>query len=299
MTRSIQREIVVPQPIAQVWQALTTSAALADWMYPNDFQPIVGHRFTFRVPPKPSVGFEGLTVRCQVLECDPPCQNAAGENCGGRLVFSWSVSGPVENTQVSFRLEPDGNGTRLFFEHAGFDVTQPFGEHALAGAEYGWSMMLEQLAVWAESRSSAVYTERLFHFSPRKIFAAFEQPEQLAAWWGPAGFTSTFEQFEFRVNGRWLFVMHAPSGAHYPNDSFFREIQPDQKIVIEHVVAPWFLLTVTLTDRSDETRGEQTLLSWVQQFESPELAAKMRVLSETANAQVLDRLEAVLSQAKN
>jgi uncharacterized protein YndB with AHSA1/START domain len=104
-------------------------------MYPNDFEPRVGHRFTFLVPPKPEVKFEGLVVRCEVLECEPP----------ERLAFSWSAGG-LEDTRVSFRLEPDGQGTRLFFEHAGFDVTQPWGNQAFKGAEYGWAKMLKQLA---------------------------------------------------------------------------------------------------------------------------------------------------------
>ncbi len=42
-------------------------------------------------------------MRCEVLECEPP----------SRLVFSWSAGGPVVNTRVSFRLEPDGEGTRV------------------------------------------------------------------------------------------------------------------------------------------------------------------------------------------
>jgi uncharacterized protein YndB with AHSA1/START domain len=141
MTKTIQREIVIPQPPAQVWRALTESAMLAEWMFPNDFAPRVGHRFTFHVPPNPKVGFEGLAVRCEVLECEPP-----SENTTGRLAFSWSAGGPVENTPVSFRLEPDGEGTRLVFEHSGFDVSQPFGQQALKGAEFGWANMFKQLA---------------------------------------------------------------------------------------------------------------------------------------------------------
>jgi hypothetical protein len=46
---------------------------------------------------------------------------------------------------VSFRLEPDGDGTRIFFEHSGFDVSQPWGKQALRGAEVGWEKMLERL----------------------------------------------------------------------------------------------------------------------------------------------------------
>jgi uncharacterized protein YndB with AHSA1/START domain len=137
MSNTIRREILIPQPRVQVWRALTESATLAEWMFPNDFEPRVGHHFTFRVPGNPKMNFDGLTVRCEVLECKPP----------SRLAFSWSAGGPVENTRVSFRLEADGESTRLFFEHAGFDVTQPGGEQAFKGAEYGWAKMLKQLAV--------------------------------------------------------------------------------------------------------------------------------------------------------
>jgi uncharacterized protein YndB with AHSA1/START domain len=136
MSNTIRREIQIPQPREQVWQAITDSATLAEWMFPNDFEPRVGHRFTFRVPGNPKMNFDGLTVRCEVLECRPP----------DRLVFSWSAGAPVENTQVTFRLEPDGEGTRVVLEHSGFDLAHPFGQQAFKGADYGWAKMLNQLA---------------------------------------------------------------------------------------------------------------------------------------------------------
>jgi uncharacterized protein YndB with AHSA1/START domain len=43
------------------------------------------------------------------------------------------------------------------------------------------------------------------------VFAAFEQPDQLARWWGPKDFTKTFGQFEFKPGGRWVFVMRGPN----------------------------------------------------------------------------------------
>jgi uncharacterized protein YndB with AHSA1/START domain len=134
MTKAIQREIQIPQSREQVWRGLTDSAALAEWMFPNNFEPRVGHHFTFQVPGNPKMNFEGLVVHCEVLECEPP----------SRLAFSWSAAG-LEGTRVSFRLEPDGAGTRLFFEHSGFDVSQPWGNQAFKGAEFGWTKMLGQL----------------------------------------------------------------------------------------------------------------------------------------------------------
>ncbi len=140
-------------------------------------------------------------------------------------------------------------------------------------------------------QGSAVSTARLLSAKPQEVFDAFKRPESLAQWWGPNGFTNTFETFEFKPGGKWVFLMHGPDGASYPNESVFREIEPDTRIVIEHVVKPWFVLTVTLT-----ARGDQTLLEWVQEFESPEFAEKMRAFCSTANEQVLDRLEAVLAR---
>lgn len=142
----------------------------------------------------------------------------------------------------------------------------------------------------ANGLNAAVSTERLLSASPRGVFAAFEQPDLLAQWWGPSGFTNTFQRFEFSPGGRWVFLMHGPNGASYPNESVFREIEPDARIVIEHVVKPWYRLTVTLTPD-----GDQTHLAWVQEFESPEAAAKMRRISEPANEQNLDRLQSLLA----
>ncbi len=136
MSNAIRREVLFPQQPEQVWRAITDSATLAEWMFPNDFEPRVGHHFTFRVPGNPKANFDGLIVRCEVLECESP----------RRLVFSWSAGGPVENTRVSFQLEPDGEGTRVHFEHSGFDVAHSHGEQAFKGAEYGWAKMLKQLS---------------------------------------------------------------------------------------------------------------------------------------------------------
>ena len=129
MPKSVKRELRFPQSRDEVWQALTSPESLAEWMYPNDFEARVGHRFTFRVPPKPQANFEGLTVHCEVVKCDPP----------EGLSFTW-VAGGID-TRVDYRLEADGDGTKVFFEHGGFEQ-----EHAYGGAGYGWTMMHGKLS---------------------------------------------------------------------------------------------------------------------------------------------------------
>lgn len=102
---SLRVERVYPHPRAHVWRALTTAELLERWLMPNDFEPRVGHRFTFRTEPGP--GFDGV-VHCEVLELTG----------GERLRISW-VGGPIE-TEVAFTLSDAERGTRLVVEQTGF-----------------------------------------------------------------------------------------------------------------------------------------------------------------------------------
>lgn len=130
------------------------------------------------------------------------------------------------------------------------------------------------------------YTQREFNFTAEEIFAAFAAAERLAAWWGPSGFTNTFEQFEFIENGLWKFVMHGPDGTNYPNEAIFSTIEAGKKIVIRHTNMPNFTLTVTL-----QAKASACLLTWLQEFDDAQFAANVRAIVEPANEQNLDRLQ--------
>lgn len=134
-------------------------------------------------------------------------------------------------------------------------------------------------------------TSRLFSHTPAQIVAAFADAERLASWWGPAGFRNTFKVFEFRPEGRWSLVMHGPDGTDYPNESTFIETGP-QRVIIRHVSAPLFTLTVTLSSEQGKT-----LLEWQQAFDDPSLAEKLAPVIIPANEQNLDRLQAELDRA--
>lgn len=109
----------------RVWRALTDPELMARWLMPNDFKPEVGHRFTFRTTPIPKVGFDG-TVHCEVLDLDPE-----------RLLrISWG--GGNLDTTVTWTLVAEGRGTRLFVEHAGFDLDDEAQAFAFRGMGNGW-----------------------------------------------------------------------------------------------------------------------------------------------------------------
>ena len=135
----------------------------------------------------------------------------------------------------------------------------------------------------------ALTTSRVVDATPARVYEAFEDPKQLARWWGPNGFTSTFETFDFRPGGAWKFVLHGPDGKNYPNVNRFVEIVPAQRVRLQHVEGHWFELTVTLTPE-----GEKTRIGWRQQFANEEELLLVRDYVIPANEENLDRLEAVL-----
>ncbi len=128
-------------------------------------------------------------------------------------------------------------------------------------------------------------TSRDIAASPDQVFAAFSDPQRLARWWGPAGFTNTFDVCELKPGGRWSYVMHGPNGGNYRNESVFVEVEPPLKVVVQHESKPKYRLTITLTPSAVGTN-----VSWAQTFESPEVASRIEHIVVPSNEQNLDRL---------
>jgi uncharacterized protein YndB with AHSA1/START domain len=115
-------------PPQAVWRALTEPDLLARWWVPGDIEPTVGHRFTLDMGkwgPQP----------CQILAVEP----------GKLLVYSFA-EGQLDST-ITWRLEPEGTGTRLFLEHAGLDLGTPMGRMAFEGMGAGWPGVVKQIDV--------------------------------------------------------------------------------------------------------------------------------------------------------
>jgi uncharacterized protein YndB with AHSA1/START domain len=138
-----------------------------------------------------------------------------------------------------------------------------------------------------EEPVSTFTTTREIPASTKQVFAALSDPDRLARWWGPAGFTNTFSVCEFRNGGRWSLVMHGPEGGNYPNESVFSEIEPMRKVVVQHLSEPRFRLTIGLA-----ASATGTIVSWTQAFENAEVASRMEHIVVPANEQNLDRLSA-------
>ena len=125
---------------------------------------------------------------------------------------------------------------------------------------------------------------------PRElVFKAWTHPQYLAQWWGPKGFTNTFERFEPVEGGEWKFVMHGPEGGQYRNQSRFIEVSPD-RIIIQHLSPPPFHLVASF----EELSAARTRIIFRQVFETVAERDRVKALAVEANEQNLDRLEEVV-----
>jgi uncharacterized protein YndB with AHSA1/START domain len=113
-------------PPAVVWRALTDPRLHARWWAAGDVKAEVGHRFTL------DMGAWGEQP-CEVLAVEPE-----------RLLRYSFAEGSLDTT-ITWRLEPEGTGTRLFLEHAGFDLDSPLGRSALDGMGQGWPGILRHM----------------------------------------------------------------------------------------------------------------------------------------------------------
>lgn len=166
------------------------------------------------------------------------------------------------------------------------------------GAKFGpWEIRpaadldaMVQQSVARRRAASTFKTTRDLPASPAAVFATIQDPTRLARWWGPNGFTNKFEIFEFKPEGKWVFTMIGPDGKNYRNESVFSAIERDRKVVIRHVSAPTFALTIILENTAAGTR-----VLWEQVFDDPAVANSVRAIVEPSNEQNLDRLASEVS----
>jgi len=135
------------------------------------------------------------------------------------------------------------------------------------------------------------FSSRVFDYPCEVVFRAVTDPNVLARWWGPAGFTNVFEICEPRPGGAWRFVMQGPDGTRYPNESEFVEVVPTERIVLVHLRPMHrFELTMTFADEAGQTR-----LTWRMLFDSAEEVERIRPYVPAANEQNFDRLQEQLA----
>lgn len=124
---TLQLDHLYAHPPAAVWKALTDPELHAKWWAAGDVRPVVGHRFEL------DMGAWGKQP-CEVLQVIP------------EQLLQYRFAAGMLDTIITWRLAPEGDGTRLTLTHEGFNLDSPMGRKAFEGMQAGWPTVLARLA---------------------------------------------------------------------------------------------------------------------------------------------------------
>lgn len=139
-----------------------------------------------------------------------------------------------------------------------------------------------------------IITTRDLNFPIAAVFEAFVNPNHLKNWWGPAGFTNTFHEFNPVPYGSWKFTMHGPDGKNYENDSMFIVVQKPDCVIIDHLSAPEFRGVYQFESLSPSS----TRINWRMIFKTEELYNALFDFCKGKNVENMDRLEVELENVR-
>ncbi len=274
-------ERIYPVAPERVFAAWSDRSAKARWYQPAEvFDFRVGGREFSRGGP---AGGPVFTFNAYYQEIVPD----------ERLVYTYSLDQGELRISVSIatvELFQTSEGTKLVFTEQGtfFD-----GHDTPEQREQGTKELLGLLGKSLGESNAETFelVSRRKLDAPRNlVYQAWTEPELLAQWWGPNGFTNTFHTFELKPEGVWEYTMHGPDGANYLNRNVFQEIKPEH-IVLRHETGHHFILTATFEDIDGGTE-----ITFRQTLESKEDYNKLKPICEEGNEQNLDRLASLLKR---
>lgn len=107
-----------------------------------------------------------------------------------------------------------------------------------------------------ETAEREIVITRLLDAPCERVFQAWTEPEDIAHWWGPNGFTTTIHEMAVKPGGVWRLTMHGPDGVDYPNQIEYTEVTPPERLVYVHRGDSdhTFHVTVTFEEEGGKTR---------------------------------------------
>lgn len=137
-----------------------------------------------------------------------------------------------------------------------------------------------------------IVSSRIFNYQRELIYRAWSNPNHLKNWWGPAGFSNTFNEFDFRVGGKWSFIMHGPKKGNYFNECEFIKINEPSLIAWKRYSKPLFQVVATF----EEIAAGKTKLVFKMLFDTADECRKVKPFAVDKNEENFDRLETELAK---
>jgi len=114
-----------------------------------------------------------------------------------------------------------------------------------------------------QAKPNELKITRVYDAPVRLVWEAWTDPEQVAQWWGPRGFSLTTHDKDLRPGGHWTYTMHGPDGTKYENKTLYHEVEECAKLVYDHGGnddrPPLFRVTVLFREAEGKTTMDMTM----------------------------------------
>jgi uncharacterized protein YndB with AHSA1/START domain len=145
----------------------------------------------------------------------------------------------------------------------------------------------------ARSDELTLEMKRVLPAAPSIVFGAFIDPNELAKWWGPEGFTTPSLEFDARVGESYRIEMQPPEGDPFYLSGEFREVDPPARLAYTFIWEdPDPDDVETVARLSFRGLGESTEISLTQ---GPFKTEARRVLHRDGWTDSFDKLERLIS----
>lgn len=148
----------------------------------------------------------------------------------------------------------------------------------------------------AKNKANEIYITRIYDAPVKMVWDAWTDPQQVAQWWGPRGFTITTHSKDLRPGGSWVYTMHGPDGVDYPNRTHYYEVEKYSRLVYDHganeTQPPLFQVTVVFSEVKQKTKMEMTMT-----LKTPEAAKEIKkFIKQASGNSTWDRLGEYLNK---
>lgn len=302
-SKPVTKEVTIKRtfdaPLELVWEVWTNEKHLANWWGPK---PFTNPRCEWNAKP-------GNKIHIDMKAPDGTIYPMGGEFISiipfKKIVFKSIAMDPEGNhlfegmNTVDFS-EEDGKTTVNV--HAKVTDADPEFAHYLEGMYEGWNGSFDKLDNYTSNQNKELFYERIVNASQELVYEVWTNPEHLAKWYGPNGFTITTKSMEVKPDGIWSYIMHGPDGRDYPNKIIFIEVVKPERLVYRQMdddpdLEPVDFQTTTTFEKIDDNTTKVTMHGT---FKSAE---DLKRVSRTYHAvegghQTMDKMAALVNNWK-
>ena len=284
--REIVTTRVVRAPRELVWAAWTEVDEWKQWWGPDGFTHTVkvmevrsGGRWEFTMHGPDGTDYRNDATYTEVIR---PAFIGFRHHSAPKFTASATFEEVPEGTRVTLRTVFDTVDAHR-------SAVEVF--HAVEGARQTLARLAAQVDLPPAIKQLTFV--RLVEASPEKVWRAWTDPDALARWFAPDGFTVPYCRVDLRPGGLWALTMRGPDGTDYESIGEHLEVVPPERLVIRSWVVgpdgrPAFVELNTIL--LQPTKGGTRVTVYARIIEMSDAGAPMVAGMDIGWAQTLDHL---------